>query len=193
MDRVKLKSTYLDRMSDDEFYHFCEEHEGLRIERSSNLEIFIMSPTGSLSGNLEQIIGGELFIWNQENKTGVTFSSSTGFTLPDRTVFSPDASWVSLEKWNAIPFELKEKFAPVCPEFVVELMSKNDDIQNLQKKMTVWMKNGSQLGWLINPYNEEVYIYNAEGQTSVVKGFDNILSGEPVLPKFSFYLKELKL
>jgi Uma2 family endonuclease len=181
-----------DKMSDEEFFEFCQANDHIQMERDANGNIYIMSPVGSNSGNLEARIITFLELWNMESSKGRVFSSSTGFTLPDNSVRSPDTAWLSLEKWEQLCEEEKKGFAPVVPEFVVELRSESDDLRQLQQKMTeVWIANGVLLAWLIDPAEEIAYIYRAGGFTNMVKGFDQSLSGEDVLEGFEFELKNL--
>jgi Uma2 family endonuclease len=180
-------------MSDDEFFAFCHANPELNIERSPQREIIIMTPTGSLSGRFNASINAQLYQWNEMLSSGVVFDSSTGFTLPDQSVKSPDASWLSLEKWEQLTPEQQEKFAPVCPEFVVELQSKNDPLADLQAKMESWLENGVQLGWLIVPEEETVFIYKRGKPVRQHKDFHEELSADPVLPGFSLDLSKLAL
>ncbi|TGE26095.1 Uma2 family endonuclease [Hymenobacter aquaticus] len=181
-------------MSDDEFFEFCQQHPELRIERTADHEIMIMSPTGSRSGKRNARLNGQLYIWFQANaQLGEFFDSNTGFTLPDGSVLSPDASWVSAAKWNALTTAQQDKFAPVCPEFVVELKSATDTLRTLQAKMLDYLRNGTQLAWLLDPDAETAYIYRpGRPEPEVVQGFDNELSGETVLPGFQLRLAELR-
>ncbi len=146
--------------SDDEFFAFCQDNEMLNIERDEKLQIIIMPPTGTNSGSYNSEINYQIKVWNKKHKLGQVFDSSTGFTLPDNSVRSPDASWISKELWEGIPEEKKHKFAPICPEFVIELLSRTDTLKSLQDKMQdVWLKNGVKLGWLIDPKNKSCYVY----------------------------------
>lgn len=157
-----LRGPYLEKMTDDEFFDFCQQHPELRIERTANHEILIMSPTGSRSGKRNARLNGQLYNWFiAYPQLGEVFDSNTGFTLPDGSVLSPDASWVSAAKWNALTLEQQDKFAPVCPEFVVELQSATDSTRILQAKMLNWLHNGAQLAWLLVPEAETAYIYRA--------------------------------
>ena len=133
MDRLILTDSITQNLTDDDFLEFCLENSLLRIERNSARQIMISSPVSTLSSLHSSEIFGQLYQWNKKNKKGVVFDSSTGFTLPDRSVFSPDASWISLEKWNAISAEDKDRFAPICPEFVIEVRSKSDNLDTLRK------------------------------------------------------------
>lgn len=191
---ILLGGSYLERMTDDEFFDFCQQHPNLRIERTANHEIIIMSPTGSRSGKLNARLNGQLYNWfSSYPQLGEVFDSNTGFTLPDGSVLSPDASWVSASKWNALTVEQQDKFAPVCPEFVVELKSATDSTKTLQAKMLDWLRNGAQLAWLIVPETETAYIYRpGQPEPEVVQGFNNELSGEAVLPGFQLRLVELR-
>lgn len=181
-------------MSDEEFFRFCHDNQPLRIERDHKKQIIIMSPTGSESGFLNFIISGQLYQWYKQTKNGKFFDSSAGFTLPDGSVRSPDASWVASSKWDELALAAKQRFAPICPDFVIELKSKKDAIDYLKSKMTdVWIKNGVQLGWLIDPEAKITYVYHADGSEEVVEGFQRKLSAGTILPDFALDLAELEV
>ena len=190
VDTITLKG--LEQMTDDEFFHFCQQNRDLRIERTCNGEVILMSPTGSRTGLLNSEINRQLGNWNAEHQLGYVFDSSTGFTLPSGAERSPDASWVSREKWEALSPEEQGKFAPVCPEFVIELKSPTDLLQTLQDKMDVWISNGCQLAWLIHPELETVFIYRADGSRDELHGFGRRVLGEEVLPGFELELSALR-
>ncbi len=134
----------------------------------------------------------ELSYWNRIKDEGVCFDSSTGFTLPDGSVRSPDASWLSADKWDQLSTKEKNEFSRICPDFVIELKSKTDNLQTLTKKMTKWIENGCRLAWLINPENETVQIFRENGTEEMIQDFDKILSGENILSGFKLNLKILK-
>jgi len=190
VDTITLRG--LERMTEDEFFHFCRQNPDLRVERSCKGEIIIMSPTGSRTGMRNSEINRQLANWNMEHRLGYVFDSSTGYKLPSGSERSPDASWVSRQKWEALSAEEQDKFAPVCPEFVIELKSPSDLLQTLQDKMEVWMSNGCQLAWLIHPERETVFIYRADGSRDELHGFDRRVSGEDVLPGFELDLSALR-
>jgi Uma2 family endonuclease len=193
-DVITLRSPVLANMSDDEFFDFCQLNADLRIERTAAHEILLMSPTGSRSGKRNARLTFQLGKWcEQHPELGEYFDSNTGFTLPDGSVLSPDASWVSAAKWNALTPAQQDKFAPVCPEFVVELKSATDSLKTLQAKMLDYLRNGVQLAWLLNPETETAYLYRpTHPEPETVQGFDNELAGEPVLPGFRLRLAELR-
>ncbi len=151
-----------------------------------------MAPVNSIGGSQNFNIALSLGKWNEKNTSGICFDSSTGFTLPDGSVFSPDASWMPIEKWNSLPKTEQLKFAAVCPDFIIELKSTSDNIKDLKNKMQKWILNGVQLAWLINPDAQQTIIYKADGSVEIVNGFNKKLSGENVLVDFEFDLSILK-
>jgi Uma2 family endonuclease len=180
-------------LSDEEFFQFCQANKGLRIERNHKLEIIVMSPTGSESSHLNAELNADLVLWNRQNKSGVVFESNGGFTLPDRSVFAPDAAWVSNERWNALSREEQKKFAPVCPEFVMELKSPSDNWTDLERKAQSWIRNGCLMVWLIHPENKTVQIVTSLHSEEIDLSQQHLVSADPVLPGFiadlSFLLK----
>ncbi len=178
-----------------EFILLSERFPELRIEREPTGKITVMSPVKKGTGKRESNLHGFLFMWNYQTKAGELYSSSTGFDLPDGSIKSPDAAWISAEKAATSPPEDDENFVALTPDFIAEVRSSSDRLTKLQKKMTSsWMKNGVQLGWLIDPYKEQVYIYRQGQDVEVMSGFEgNRLSGENVLPGFELNLDEFKL
>ncbi|MCB9265734.1 MAG: Uma2 family endonuclease [Lewinellaceae bacterium] len=183
----------LHRMSMEEFYAFCALNRELRIERDSEGNVIIMPPVYTKTGFYEGEAFGELRSWNKKNgEPGKVFSPSAGFTLPNGAVRSADASWLSNEKWKALSEEERKSFAPVVPEFIIEVRSSTDKEDKLFEKMEEWVENGALLAWLIDPILEQARVYRADGSISVIKSFDEALSGEEVLPGFAFALSSLK-
>ena len=146
-------------LSDDELLLLSSRNDALRIEKHANGDISVMTPVGGQGGHLEARIIGRLMVWADEDGRGIAFSSNVGFNLPDGSMLSPDASWVSLERWDALSPEQKAKYPPLCPEFVIEILSESDSRRMLSAKMLVWMENGAQLAWMIDPYAATVTIY----------------------------------
>ncbi|NJR18193.1 MAG: Uma2 family endonuclease [Calothrix sp. CSU_2_0] len=177
-------------MTDDQLFEFCQLNKDFRIERKATGEIVIMSPTGSETDqrNFDLIV--QLGIWTKQDGTGVGFGSSGGFTLPSGAVRSPDAAWIKKTDWQAIPLEKRKKFAPICPQFVIELRSQSDSLKELKTKMEEYITNGTLLGWLIDRVQRKVYIYRPH---AVVEELDNptTLSGEETLPGFVLDLSEI--
>jgi len=146
-------------LTDDQFFEFCQINRDLRIERTATGELLIMPPTGTETGGRNFRLNGQLYNWTEQDGTGIGFDSSTGFTLPNGAERSPDAAWVKLERWNTLTPEQQQKFAPICPDFVIELRSASDNLTSLKTKMQEYIDNGAGLGWLIDRKKRQVYIY----------------------------------
>src|SRR4028118_961264 len=177
-------------MTDDQFFEFCQLNRDLRIERSTKGELIIMSPTGSETGNRNFDFIVQLGIWARQDGTGIGFDSSAGFTLPNGAMKSSDAAWIKLEKWHTLTPEQQQKFAPICPDFIIELRSPSDNLQPLKDKLQEYIDNGVSLGWLIDRKNRKVYIYRPNSE---VECLDNpaTLSGESILPEFVLQLSTI--
>jgi Uma2 family endonuclease len=171
------------QLTDEEFEQLCRSNPDLRLERSAKGELVAMSPTGSESGRYNAGLVTDLTLWNRQARLGVTFDSSTGFTLPNGAIRSPDASWIEQSRWDALSPEQKRKFAPICPDFAIELRSPSDELNPLQDKMQEYLDNGLRLGWLIDPINQVVEIYRL-GQAVEILQKPATLTGEAVLPGF---------
>ncbi|MEO5650932.1 MAG: Uma2 family endonuclease [Ginsengibacter sp.] len=190
---IDLEIPSLKNMSDEEFFNFCAQNKKTRIERDENQQIYIMPPVGNNSSAQNSILIFELVLWNKTYKKGIVFDSSAGFFLPDKSMKSPDAAWISNERWITISTEDKKKFAYIAPDFVIELMSPSDKVSELQTKMKKWIANGVLLAWLIVPETQHAFIYRKDGSTGIIKGFEGKLSGEDVLPEFVLNLESLLL
>lgn len=178
------------KVSHDQFQELTTVNRDLKLERTATGELIIMPPTGSDTGNRNLDIEGQLWLWNRQTKLGKAFNSSTGFHLPNSADRSPDASWVKLERWEALTPQQREGFAPICPDFVVELRSRSDSMDTLRAKMEEYKQNGATLGWLIDRKNRKVEIYR---QNQDVEILDNpaTLSGENLLPGFVLDLTDV--
>lgn len=190
MESLILKIPKEDSLTDDELFRICTANKQLRIERDELGQLIIMSPTGSFISNKNFILNGLFSQWVESHlDLGFGFDSSGGFILPDRSMRSPDAAWIKKERWEALSLEAQEKFAPICPDFIVELRSKSDSLSQLKKKMEVWITNGCQLAWLIDPIENKAYIYKPNFPLKELSDFDTKLSGEDLLPGFELDLK----
>lgn len=189
-----LDDPYMSRMSEAEFFDFCQQHRKWRIERNAQQEILIMAPAFTITGRRSASLVGQLGMWwDKHPEAGEIFNSNAGFTLPNGAVRSPDASWVPAAQWHALNPEQREKFAYLCPPFVVELRSKTDSLKVLLAKMEEYRANRAALGWLLSCDEETAYIFRA-GQAGyeTVQGFERELSGEDVLVGFALDLRKLR-
>ncbi len=179
-------------LTEEQFFQLCVRNKELRIERDKHQNIIIMAPTGSETGNTNSEIIGELIIWNRGNRLGFCFDSNAGFTLPNKAIRSPDVSWISKERWEKISKEDRKRFAYICPDFVIELISESDSIKDTMKKMEEWIDNGCRLAWMIDPERRTSYIYKPLMEPVTV-AFSETLSGEDVLPGFELKLDQIIL
>jgi Uma2 family endonuclease len=173
------------RLSDDDLMKICAANPDLRIEQNAAGQLEIMPPAGASSSSRDIAVALALGNWNRETKAGVVFGSSAGFRLPNGAVRATDAAWVRHDRWSALTNDQQETFAPVVPDFLVEIRSPSDSISQLQAKMSEWMENGCRLAWLIDPFDHVAIVYRADGSTAT-QTFDHLLSGEEILPGFAF-------
>lgn len=149
-------------VTQEQFAAIVAANRDLRLERSAKGELIVNPPTGWETGRRNRSLTGQLDRWYEENEDlGEAFDSSTGFILPNGATRSPDASWVSRERWQALTPEQRGTFAHICPDFVVELRSSSDTLKSVQDKMREYIDNGAILGWLIDPQQRRVEIYRA--------------------------------
>ncbi|MEO0456345.1 MAG: Uma2 family endonuclease [Cyanobacteria bacterium P01_A01_bin.114] len=175
------------RLSDDQFYELCVANPDIKIERTSTEELVFMPPTGGETGkrNAELII--EFGIWNRQKGLGQLFDSSTCFKLPNGAELSPDVAWVLQSRWEALARAQREKFPPLAPDFVLELMSPSDQLEAARAKMSEYQANGVQLGWLLDRKGRGVEVYRENQPVEVLQN-PKTLSGEDVLPGFALPL-----
>lgn len=188
MEKFELDVAAFGHLSDDEFFDFCRANELLRIERDAQQRIIIMAPTGSFSGNRNFDISIDFGIWNRKHKKGYFFDSSAGFRLPNGATRSPDIAFILKDRWEALPVDEQEKFAPICPDFVLELRSKNDSLPTLQEKMEEYIANGAAFGWLVDPYERKVHVYDAQQEATVFDDFSQPLRGRYFMQDFEIVL-----
>ncbi|MBJ7898961.1 MAG: Uma2 family endonuclease [Cyanobacteria bacterium RI_101] len=177
-------------MTEEQFYEFCLANRDLRIERAANGEVIVMPPAFSDTGNRNFNIAVQLGSWAERDGTGLGFDSSAGFTLPNGATRSSDAAWIKLERWHRLTEHQKASFAPICPDFVIELRSASDSVSSLQKKMEEYITNGAVLGWLIDRQNRQVYLYRPHRQPEILNA-PEVVSGAPELPGFELVMAKI--
>ena len=173
-----------------QFEQLCRDNRETRLELTAQGVMVIMPPTGSKTGLRNAKVTQRLCEWSDADGTGFCFDSSTGFMLPNGARRSPDAAWVRRERWEALTEDEQEGFAPLCPDFVIELRSRTDDLPPLQDKMTEYIANGAQLAWLIDPLRRRVYVYCPNQSPQMFENLEAV-AGDPVVPGFVLNLGEL--
>ncbi|NEP60510.1 MAG: Uma2 family endonuclease [Symploca sp. SIO2G7] len=178
------------QMTMEQFYEFCQANRELRIERTATGEVIVMPPVFSDTGNRNFNLAVQLGLWAEQDGTGVGFDSSSGFTLPNGATRSPDAAWIKGSRWNTLTAEQRASFAPICPDFVVELRSASDTLSSLQIKMQEYIENGALLGWLIDRKNRKVYLYRPNQAPEILDN-PNVIVGDPELPGFVLQMAKI--
>lgn len=174
----------------EQFAALAASNRELRMERTCTGELIVNPPTGWETGERNRSLIGQLDRWYENYQQGKAFDCNTGFILPNGANRSPDACWVSQERWDALTDEQKDTFPHICPDFVVELRSDSDTLKSLQEKMQEYMENGAKLGWLIDPQNQKVEVYRLGLEVEVLANLTE-LSGEDVLPDFILDLRRV--
>lgn len=182
--------TFTPKISDRDFEQLCKDNPEARLESTPDGKLIAMSPTGSESGKKNFNLIGQIWSWNQQYKLGVAFDSSTGFKLSNGATRSPDVSWITQERWNSLTPKEQRRFAPINPDFALELMSPTDDLTELQQKMAEYIGCGVKLGWLINPDMKQVEIYRL-GLAKEILNNPQSLDGEDILPGLKLDLTEI--
>ncbi|HXT61864.1 MAG TPA: Uma2 family endonuclease [Pyrinomonadaceae bacterium] len=173
-----------------QFEQLSRKYRKLRLELTSTGELIVMPPTGSETGRLNFNLTSQLAAWFSQLGAGVCFNSNAGFTLPNGAIRSPDVAWIKSERWDSLTEQQKKKFAPICPDFVVELRSPSDNLTPLYLKMFEYIENGTYLGWLIDPVKRQVYVYRPDHEVVTLNNPETV-SADPLLPGFTLNLTEL--
>ncbi len=179
------------KITPEQFLEICQANLDLRLELTASGEVIIMPPTHPWTGKQNSGLNAQLWNWNDRTGLGIVFDSSTGFTLPNGAVRSPDASWIDSQRWDSLTEKQKKsEFSPIAPDFVIELRSSSDSIKTLREKMQEYIDNGVRLGWLIDSQTKQVEIYRQKQQVEVLSSPDTV-SGEDVLPGFVLNLNKI--
>jgi Uma2 family endonuclease len=190
LDRVVVRPG--PEFTEDDFFEFCQEqHSLLRIERNSEGEIIIMAPAGMESGFIELEVAAQLREWAQKDRQGIVLGPTAGLTLPDKSVLSPDASWIPMERLKALSRKQRQKFPPLVPAFVIEIRSPSDRKKDLQEKMQTYLCNKVELGWLIDPQSRTVTVYSSERETPNELIDPERVFGEGPVAGFVLQLKQI--
>lgn len=191
MSSIKLNlGSFLRPMKNDEFLQLSRDNQDVQIEMTKDGDLIIMPGTGGLTGKRNIRILRKLDEWTENDATGVAFDSDTIFCLPNGAKKIPDASWLSIEKWNSLSEKEKDKIVPFAPDFAIELRSRTDSLKDLQEKMQEYIENGTSLGWLIDPAMRKIHIYRPNSEVEILENPSEI-SGEPLLQGFTLNVREI--
>jgi Uma2 family endonuclease len=187
---VVLKLTPVINLTDDQLFELCQLNRDWRIEYTAQGELIVMPPTGAETGSQNAEITFQVQLWTRGDQTGIAFDSSTGFKLPNGATRSPDAAWVRRSRLTGLTREQKQKFLPLCPDFVIELRSPTDNLRAVLDKMQEYMDNGAQLGWLLDPLTRRVHVYLPQRPPEILEAPSSV-SADPLLPGFVLDLRKI--
>ncbi len=188
--RLQFEFNDEENLSVDEFWDFCSQNDKLQIELTKKNEITITFPRGFAFGKKSVEILLQFGVWEKNYRTGKISNHLVGYALPNGLILSPTFSWIKNARFEDLREEQKENLIHLCPDFVVELCSKLDNLKELENKMAEYIENGARLGWLIDPKNKRVHIYRANGEIEILENSDKI-SGEDVLENFELDLTKI--
>jgi Uma2 family endonuclease len=174
----------------EQFEQLCRKYRKLRLELTSTGELIVMPPTGLETGKSNSNLTYQLEAWSRQHGTGICFGSNAGYTLPNGAIRSPDASWIKRERWDSLTAQQRKRFAPFCPDFAVEIRSPSDTLTELYLKMFEYLENGMSLGWLIDPFKRQVYVYQPNQEVVILDNPETV-SADPLMPGFTLNLTEL--
>jgi Uma2 family endonuclease len=177
--------------TEDEFFDFCQANGDLQIERTKRGEIIVMSPAGGYSSFRSGEVFSQLKVWADKEGSGLAFDCSIGFRLPTGGMRSPDAAWVKRSRLEELTQAEKEKFIPLCPDFLIEVASPSDPLSDLLEKMEEYQQSGLPLGWLILPKKKQVRVYTSTAAAALVLEAPQRVSADPALPSFILELANI--
>jgi Uma2 family endonuclease len=179
-DEMPVRIAFEQPLSNEALMRFSAENDWLRVERDANGELIVMSPAGADGGSTELEVGAELIFWARKDGRGKAFGANSGFTLPDSSVRTADAAWISLARWNVLTREQQESYSPICPEFVIEVRSKSDRLKTFQGKLEMWIANGAEVAWLIDPERKVVEMYRPGASPELLRDPSSVQGTGPV-------------
>jgi Uma2 family endonuclease len=166
-------------LSIEQFWQISAENPILRLEREANGDLIVMTPTTRGTSFRNSLITIALGNWTEQDGRGYAFESNVAFLLPDGAILSPDASWITRDRWT--PTSEDEYTTVLCPDFIIELRSKSDRLRTLQRKMQSWIDNGVQLAWLIDPERKTVEVYRrGAARPDILEGVTAVYGDAPV-------------
>ena len=178
------------RISLEEFEKICRDNRDMQIEMDKQGDVIIMPPVHSETSEKNSEIGFQLRLWAKKDKTGKVYESSGGFILPNGAIRSPDACWIKKSRLEKLSEKERRGFIHICPDFVIELRSASDSLPKLKAKMSEYIENGAQLGWLLDAGKKKVYVYRQNENVEVLEN-PKSLSGENILKNFTLDLSEI--
>lgn len=187
---IELRTETWAGLSDKELLDLCQGNKHLKIERDENGNILIMAPTNFRIEYFNTNLLSLFVEWSKKTKKARITGSSGGFILPDSSMRAPDIALLLNEKYKSLTPLDKQGFPAVCPDFVVEIISSKEELKIAKKKMAMWMKNGCILSWLVDVFEQKIYVYE-DGKTHIHDDFSKPMNGTQFLSDFTFLPSEV--
>ena len=175
-----ITSAYLHWLSD--------EFEGLWFEEGRRGELIISGTPGGYTRYRESELFGQIRDWAKLREPRFAFHTSGGYFPPGSRRMVPDASWVSAATQALIDAlsadERSDGFFPVAPDFILEVRSPSQRLQDQHEKVEDWARAGVALGMLVDPETRTVWLYRPDGDGFSVEEFSRptSVSCEPEMP-----------
>ena len=174
---VPVTTGLLERLSD--------EYEDLWFEAGNDGEIIITGLAGGAAAWIGFLIVHQIQLWIDSGGGGTGRDAQGAYRPPNGRPMGPDLSWLSDATFALLgEREMRGRFWPVAPDFVVEIVSPSQKLADQQQKMRDWIAAEVKLGMLISPDDELIELYRADGS---IETFDrpDAVSCDPVMPGFT--------
>lgn len=96
--------------------------------------------------------------------------------------------------WNRIPRDENGEVAnafPIAPDWTIEILSPDQSQTKVTKNILHCLKHGSQMGWLIDPDEQTVFVYRPKQETEVFDEPDEVLPMPPFASELHITVKNL--
>ena len=178
-----VTAALLERLSD--------EYDGLWFEAGNDGEIIITGLAGGAARLIAGVIMEQIRLWLRAGGGGMAGDAQSGYDPPAGRPMGPDICWLSAATFGSLSeAEMRRRFWPVAPDFVVEIVSPSQKLADQQQKMRDWIAAEVKLGMLISPDDELVELYRADGSIETSNRPDAV-SCDPVMPGFTLRFDEI--
>ena len=129
-------------------------------------------------------LGAFLFNFVDAQNLGTVLAGDPGIWIerePD-TVRAPDVAYYSAERM--FPDATIPGYAEIVPNLVVEIVSPNDTVSEMNDKARMWIDTGVSLIWVVWPNWQTVEVHRRDEGIIELSG-DAVLDGADVVPCFA--------
>ncbi|MCX7997482.1 MAG: Uma2 family endonuclease [Leptospiraceae bacterium] len=162
----------------------------INFEFNDEEEIFIKMGIFALIGALTAAVLSSLYVWARSKNRGRVYADPGGYELdhperPDKKIRRiPDISYISFESVSEEEQDSWDGFIPHPPNLVIEIVSAKYGLTiDLKKMETVWMKTGVDVGIVICPFSEKIYIFEKGKPNHTTQSLYSDFT-HPLLPEY---------